>query len=157
MKKKIEDDYDQNKALKQEKQVEKEYTGKLAKFAKEANRKLAGKWVADEKNKVLYQVKEIKGYADKTSFTARPVNSIHHEFYEYCFDDIVNIDFHKDGITGNSYYVETSGYGEGIYLLDEPYNDYITYNDKIYTWDDLPTLTKEIGIRNIERTLEELE
>ena len=63
----------------------------------------------------------------------------------------------EDGITGNSYYVETSGYGEGIYLLDEPYNDYITYNDKIYTWDDLPTLTKEIGIRNIERTLEELE
>ncbi len=90
-------------------------------------------------------------------FTTHPVNSIRHEFGEYFFDDIVNIDFHKDGITGNSYYVETSGYGKRIYLLDEPYNDYITYNGKIYTWDDLPTLTKEIYIRNIEWALEALD
>lgn len=65
MKKKIKDDYGLSKAIKkmakQEKQVEKEYTGKQAKFTKETNRKLAGKWVADEKNKVLYQVKEITG------------------------------------------------------------------------------------------------
>ena len=95
-------------------------------------------------------------YSDKISFTVHLVNSIHHEFGEYRFDDIVDIDFRKGGITGNSYYVETSGYGEGIYLLDDPVNDYITYNDKIYTWDDLPTLTKEICIRNIEQALEEL-
>lgn len=48
MKKKIEDDYGLNKAIKkmakQEKQAEKEYTGKQAKFTKEANRKLAGEW-----------------------------------------------------------------------------------------------------------------
>lgn len=96
--------------------------------------------------------------SDKISFTVRPVNSIHHKFgCEYIFDDIANIEFYKDGITGNSYYVETSGYGAGIYLLDEPYDDYITYNGKIYTWDDLPTLMKEVYNRNIERTLEELE